>query len=90
MAHTSSARKRIRQSQKKHARNSYVKTTLRTFNKKFNKAVEAGDKEQVQTLFRQCQKKFSQAAAKGVIHKNTASRKVSRLAQAAKKVLVES
>ncbi|MBB5020884.1 30S ribosomal protein S20 [Desulfurispira natronophila] len=87
MAHTASARKRIRQSQKKHARNSYVKTTLRTYNKKFNKALEAGDKEQVKELFHICQKKFAKAASKGVIHKKTASRKISRLAQAAKKVV---
>lgn len=85
MAHTPSAKKRIRQTQKRQARNSYVKTTLRTFNKKFNKALDAGELDQARELFTLCQKKFAKAASKGIIPRNTASRKTSRLAAALRK-----
>ncbi|WP_027390411.1 30S ribosomal protein S20 [Chrysiogenes arsenatis] len=90
MAHTASAKKRIRQSLKRKQRNSYIKTTLRTFNKKFEKAVVAGDQEVVKEMLVTCQKKLAKAASKGVIPKSTASRKTSRLAQAAKKLALAS
>jgi len=73
------AKKRARQSQRKALKNQATKTRLKTEGKKFQTAIAAGDKELAETLYKSTTKLFDRAAAKGVIHKNAASRKKSRL-----------
>ena len=58
-----------------------IKSGYRTAVKKFEEAVAAGDKEKATTLFSEATKKIDQACTKGVIVKNTAARKKSRLAK---------
>lgn len=79
MPNIKSAKKRLRQNiatrEANRARRSYIRNRC----KNVIKAVNSGDFEQVETLFRLAVKTLDQAAAKGLIHKNAASRKKSRL-----------
>ena len=79
MANIKSAKKRIRVIDKKTARNRRVKGHLKAVIKNFEKALAAGDMATAADKLRLAEKKLMQAAAKGTIHKNAASRKVSRL-----------
>ena len=79
MANIKSAKKRIGVIDRKTARNRRVKEHNKTVLKDFYAAVEAGDQEEAKKNLVLAEKKLKQAAAKGVMHKNTASRKVSRL-----------
>ena len=81
MANIKSAKKRIRVIDKKTARNRRVKGHLKDVLKSFDADIEAGDMEQAKADLALTEKKLMQAAAKGTIHKNAASRKVSRLTQ---------
>ena len=62
-------------------RNNMIKSGYKSAVKKFELAVEAGNKEEAATLFAQATKKIDQACTKGVIVKNTAARKKSNLAK---------
>lgn len=79
MANIKSAKKRISVINKKTARNRRVKEHLKSVLKHYEAAVAAGDKATAQAKLVLAEKKLKKAAAKGVIHKNAASRKVSRL-----------
>ncbi len=79
MANIKSAKKRIRVIDRKTARNRRIKGHLKTVLKDFDVAIEAGDMERAAEQLRLAEKKLMQAAAKHTIHKNAASRKVSRL-----------
>ena len=79
MANIKSAKKRIRVIDKKTARNRRIKSHLKAILKNFDAAVEAGDLETAGEKLALAEKKLMQAAGKHTIHKNTASRKVSRL-----------
>ena len=79
MANIKSAKKRIRVIDKKTARNRRVKNHLKDVLKSFDAAIEEGDMEKAKADLVLAEKKLMQAAAKGTIHKNAASRKVSRL-----------
>ncbi len=79
MANTSSARKRIRQTAKRTLRNTARKSRMRTFVKKVELACASGDKDAAAAALRAAQPEMQRAAGKGVIHKNTVSRKLSRL-----------
>ena len=79
MANTASARKRIRQTEKRTIRNRARKSRVRTFLRKVEQAIAGGDKTQAQNAFRAAQPELQRAATKGVFHRNTASRKLSRL-----------
>jgi len=81
MPHTKSAKKRLRQSIKRHLYNKSIKSAIKTQRKKFLAAVSAGDLEAARTEFRRTVKVYKQAAAKGVIHDNVAARVESRLAR---------
>jgi small subunit ribosomal protein S20 len=81
MANIKSAKKRAKQAEKRRLRNKSVKTNLKTTEKKFHLALSAGGPETALDAFNQTAKKFDKAAAKGVIHKNAANRKKSRLAK---------
>ena len=78
-----SAIKRARQAEKNRLRNKAVKTAIKTITKKVELAVSDKNKEELQKAFAEATKVISKAASKGVIHGNTASRKISRLARIA-------
>ncbi len=79
MANTASARKRIRQTEVRTARNAARKSRMRTFIKKVETAIASGNKEQAAAALRDAQPELQRASGKGVIHANTVSRKISRL-----------
>ena len=79
MANTDSARKRIRQTEKRTARNRARKSRVRTFLRKVELAIAAGDKPAAQEAFKAAQPELQRAATKGVMHDNTVARKLSRL-----------
>ncbi len=79
LANHKSAAKRARQTVKKNARNSQIKATVKTFEKKLVKAIETQSKE-AETALRDYVKKAMSAASKGTLRKQTVSRKISRLA----------
>ncbi len=81
MATHKSAIKRHRQSLKRRERNRAAKSAIKTSIKKVLSAVEEKDREKVETLFRETVSLINKVASKGIIHKNTASRKISRLAR---------
>jgi small subunit ribosomal protein S20 len=74
-----SAIKRARQSEGKRLRNSHVKSTMKTNIKKVMVAMENKVVENIDNLFKSAVSYINKASSKGVIHKNNASRKVSRL-----------
>jgi len=79
MANHKSALKRIKQNAKRNERNRYWKSTMRTSIKKVRLAVEDQETEEAQESLQAAISMISHVASKGVIHKNTASRKISRL-----------
>ena len=81
MANIKSAKKRISVINKKTARNRRVKSHLKAIIKNFDSAIAASDFDTAKEKLVLAEKRLMQAAAKGTIHKNTASRKTSRLAQ---------
>lgn len=82
-----SALKRARQAEKNRLRNKAVRTSIKTVTKKLQAAIEGKNREQVQSALIEATRIISKAAAKSVIHKNTASRKISRLSKAANTIL---
>ena len=80
MANTASARKRIRQTAKRTDRNQARKSRMRTFIKKVEAACASGDQAAAREALRVAQPEMHRAATKGVVHKNTVARKLSRLA----------
>ncbi|MEA3423006.1 MAG: 30S ribosomal protein S20 [Bacillota bacterium] len=81
MANIKSAEKRIKVIAKKTATNRTNKSKLKTVIKKFNEAVDSGDKALAQEKYVLAEKALDQNASKNAIHKSTASRKTSRLAK---------
>ncbi len=81
MAHSLSAKKRIRQSLKRRGRNRWRKEQLKGSLKGFEQAVASGSKDEAAGQLKAAYKALDRVAAKGVIHKNAASRKKSRLAK---------
>lgn len=81
MPNIKSAIKRVDVIEKKTLRNNMIKSGYKSAVKKFELAVEAGNKEEATKLFSVATKKIDQACAKGVIVKNTAARKKSNLAK---------
>lgn len=79
MANIKSAKKRIGVIRKKTAVNRRVKEHLKAILKNFEKAVMQGDLDTAKAKLALAEKKLAKAGAKGTIHKNAASRKVSRL-----------
>jgi len=81
MPNNASAAKRLRQTAKRRVLNKARKTELKTIRKKLLRAVHDGHKDEAEALYRRFSKRVDQAAAKGVFHKNTASRDKARLAR---------
>ncbi|HTB44898.1 MAG TPA: 30S ribosomal protein S20 [Acetobacteraceae bacterium] len=79
MANTASARKRIRQNIKRTVANHARKSRMRTFVKKVEAAIAGGNKQDAVAALQAAQPEMQRAAGKGVVHKNTIARKLSRL-----------
>ena len=80
MANTTSAKKMTRKIAKRTAINRSRRSRMRTFLRKVEEAIASGDQATAQAALREAQPEIMRAAQKGIVHKNTASRKVSRLA----------
>jgi small subunit ribosomal protein S20 len=88
MANTPGAKKAIRKIERRTEVNKGRRSRMRSFVRKFEEAVAAGDKAAAKTAFTQAESELMRAVSKGVLHKNTGSRKVSRLAAQLKKLSV--
>ena len=86
MANIKSAKKRILVAKKKELRNKSAKSKIKTLVKKVEAAIEAGNKAEAEEALRVATSEISKAASKGIYHKNTASRKISRLTLAVNKI----
>ncbi len=86
MPNSASAKKRLRQNEARRLRHRATRSALRTTIKKVRSAIDAGEVEQSEAAFRTATKKLDQAAAKGILHANTAARYKSRLSAAIKKL----
>ena len=82
MANIKSAKKRILTTQTRTERNKALKSRVKTFIKKVDTAVAAGDKAAAEAALPAAIAEISKAASKGIYHKNTAARKVSRITKA--------
>jgi small subunit ribosomal protein S20 len=80
MANTLSAKKQVRKIARRTAVNKARKSRIRGFLRKVEEAIAAGDKTAAAVALRAAQPEIMRGATKGVLHKNTAARKVSRLA----------
>jgi small subunit ribosomal protein S20 len=81
MANTASARKRIRQTERRTLRNNARRSRMRTFVKKVEAAIVSGDKAVAAAALKAAQPEMQRASGKGVIHANTIARKISRLSK---------
>jgi len=88
LANHASALKRARQNEVKRVRNKSYKTRVKKAVKEVKTAITANSAEQAQQSFREAVSIIQKTASKGVIHKNQASRKVSRLARGIKRLAV--
>lgn len=79
MPHHKSADKRLRQTEKRTTVNRSRMSRLRTFVKKVELAIDSGDKAAAQSAFQLAQPELHRAITKGVMHKNTVARRLSRL-----------
>lgn len=86
MANTASARKRIRQIERRTIRNTARKSRMRTFVKKVEAAIASGDKSAAAAALQAAQPEMQRAAGKGVVHRNTVARKISRLSARVKAI----
>jgi small subunit ribosomal protein S20 len=79
MANTPQAKKRIRRNDRRATINGARVSRIRTFVKQVEAAIEAGDKATALAAISKVQPELARGVSKGVLHKNTASRKFSRL-----------
>ena len=86
LANIKSAKKRILVIETKTLRNKMIKSRVKTLVKKVDAAVAAGDKSAAAASLKAAVVAIDKAAAKGIFHKNTAARKVSRLSRAVNKI----
>lgn len=86
MAHSLSAKKRIRQNVKRRGLNRWRKAQVKDAVREFDEALKEGDKSTATEKLRVAVKQLDKTAAKGTIHKNTANRRKSRMARALNKL----
>jgi len=86
MANTTSAKKATRKIARRTEVNIARRSRVRTFLRRVEEAIESGNKEEAASALKAAQPELMRAAGKGVYHKNTASRKVSRLASRVKAI----
>ncbi len=79
MANTPQSKKRARQVERRTEVNKARRSRIRTFLRKVEEAIASGDQEQAAAALRQAQPELARGVTKGVMHKNTAARKMSRL-----------
>jgi len=87
MANTEQSKKRARQSEARYAVNKARRSRIRTFLRKVEEAIAAGDPEAAAAAMKAAQPEIARGVSKGVLHKNTASRKISRLTSRVKAVV---
>lgn len=80
MANTISARKATRKIARRADINRDRRSRMRTFVRKLEEAIEAGKKDEAVAAFKLAEPELAKAAGKGILHRNTASRKIARLA----------
>ena len=88
MANTPGAKKAIRKIERRTEVNTARRSRVRTFVRKFEEAVASGDAAAARSAFVEAQSELMRAVSKGVVHRNTGSRKVSRLAAQLKRLSV--
>ena len=86
MANTPGAKKAIRKIARRTEVNTARRSRMRTYVRKFEEAMQTGDANAAKAAFVQAESELMRAVSKGVLHKNTGSRKVSRLAAQLKKL----
>ena len=84
MANHASAAKRARQTIKRTERNRFYKTRIKNITRAVKEAVEAGDSAKAAEAFKDANQNFHKYVSKGILKKNTAARKVSRLSKLVK------
>jgi len=88
MANTPGAKKAVRKIARRTEVNTARRSRVRTFLRRFEEAIAAGNADQAKAAFVEAQSELMRAVSKGVVHRNTGSRKVSRLAARLKKLSV--
>jgi small subunit ribosomal protein S20 len=86
MANTAQSKKRARQSEARYAVNKARRSRIRTFLRKVEEAIASGDADVAAAALKAAQPELARGVSKGVLHKNTVSRKISRLASRVKTV----
>ena len=88
MANTAQSKKRARQSEARYAVNKARRSRIRTFLRKVEEALATGNQEAAATALHAAQPELARGVSKGVMHKNTVARKMSRLAHRVKTISV--
>jgi small subunit ribosomal protein S20 len=86
MANTPQSKKRARQSERRADVNKSRRSRIRTFLRKVEEAIESGDRDAASAALRAAQPELMRGVTKGIFHKNTASRKMSRLSARVKAI----
>jgi small subunit ribosomal protein S20 len=86
MANTPQSEKRARQGEKRAAINKMRKSRIRTFLRKVEEAIASGDKSAAEAALKAAQPELMRGTTKGLLHKNTVARKMSRLSSRVKAV----
>ena len=84
MANTPQSKKRARQNESRFAINKARRSRIRTYLRKVEEAIASGDKDAAAIALRSAQPELMRGVTKGIVHKNTAARKMSRLASRVK------
>jgi small subunit ribosomal protein S20 len=84
MANTPQAKKRARQNERRFEVNKARRSRVRTFLRKVEEAIEGGDKKVASEALRAAQPELARGVTKGIFHKNTVARKISRLSSRVK------
>lgn len=79
MANSPQAKKRARQNERRFATNKARRSRIRTYLRKVEEAIESGDRDVATAALRAAQPELMRGVTKGVLHKNTVARKISRL-----------
>lgn len=86
MANTSSAKKAVRKIERRTAINKMRRTRMRSFIRKVEEAIASGNKDEANAALKAAQPEIMRSVTKGVLKKNTAARKISRLSAGVKKI----
>lgn len=86
MANTPQSKKRARQAERRYAVNKARRSRIRTYLRKVEEAIASGDQQAALTALRAAQPELMRGVTKGLVHKNTAARKMSRLSARVKAI----